>query len=152
MIATNELGSTGAAAVRPVILYACVHNGGRSLAGKVLTAHYGGAFVDVRSAGSEPGDSLNPAVVDVLHERGLSTDGEAPKLLTREGVVEADIVITMGCGEACPYVPGKRIVDWQLEDPKGKDLETVRGIIDDIDARVRQLLAEFGVSVPADAQ
>lgn len=133
-----------------VILFACIHNGGRSLAGKVLTAHYAGDAVDVRSAGSEPGASLNPAVVEVLHERGLSTEGETPTLLTREGVVEADLVITMGCGEACPYVPGKRIVDWELEDPKGKDLDTVRGIVDEIDARVRQLLLELGVAVRAD--
>jgi arsenate reductase len=133
-----------------VILFACIHNGGRSLAGKVLTAHYGGDAVEVRSAGSEPGASLNPAVVEVLHERGLSTDGETPTLLTREGVVEADLVITMGCGEACPYVPGKRIVDWELDDPKGKDVETVRGIVDEIDARVRQLLLELGVTARGD--
>ena len=132
---------------KPTILYACVHNGGRSLAGKVLTAHDAGDAVEVRSAGSEPGDSLNPAVVEVLHERGLSTEGETPTLLTRDGVEEADIVITMGCGEACPYVPGKRIVDWELEDPKGKDIETVRRIVDEIDGRVRALLVEFGVEV-----
>ena len=136
---------------KPVILYACVHNGGRSLAGKILTEHYAQGAVDVRSAGSEPGDSLNPAVVEVLNERGLSTDGETPKLLTRAGVVEADIVITMGCGEACPYVPGKRIVDWELDDPKGQDIETVRRIVDEVDERVRALLAEFGVTVPAAA-
>lgn len=136
---------------KPVILYACVHNGGRSLAGKILTEHYAQGAVDVRSAGSEPGDSLNPAVVEVLNERGLSTDGETPKLLTRAGVVEADIVITMGCGEACPYVPGKRIMDWELDDPKGQDIETVRRIVDEVDERVRALLAEFGVTVPAAA-
>lgn len=135
----------------PVILFACVHNGGRSLAGKVLTAHYAGDAVDVRSAGSEPGSALNPAVVEVLHERGLSTEGEAPTLLTRDGVVEADIVITMGCGEACPHVPGKRIVDWELEDPKGKDLDIVRGIVDEIDVRVRALLTEFGVTLVGNA-
>ena len=128
---------------KPVILFACVHNGGRSLAGKVLTEHYAAGAVDVRSAGSEPGDSLNPVVVEVLHERGLSTAGETPTLLTREGVVEADIVITMGCGEACPYVPGKRIVDWELDDPKGQDLEAVRRIVDEIDQRVQALLAEL---------
>jgi arsenate reductase len=131
---------------KPVILYACVHNGGRSLAAKVLTAHYAGEAADVRSAGSEPGDCLNPAVVAVLHERGLSTEGEAPKLLTYDGVVEADIVVTMGCGEACPAVPGKRIVDWPLDDPKGQDVRTVRRIVDQIDARVRALLTELGVA------
>lgn len=132
----------------PVILFACVHNGGRSLAGKVLTRHYASGAVTVRSAGSDPGASLNPVVVEVLHERGLSTDGEAPRQLTRDGVVGADVVVTMGCGEACPYVPGKRIVDWELDDPKDQGLQTVRRIVDEIDVRVRALLLEFGVEVP----
>ena len=127
---------------KPVILFACVHNGGRSLAGKVLTEHYARGAVEVRSAGSEPGDSLNPVVVEVLQERGLSTEGERPTLLTREDVVAADVVITMGCGEACPHVPGKRIVDWELQDPKGQDLGTVRCVVDEIDRRVRALLEE----------
>ena len=131
---------------KPVILYACVHNGGRSLAGKVLTEHYGADAVTVRSAGSEPGESLNPVVVQVLQERGLSTEGEHPKLLTWDGVQEADIVITMGCGEACPVFPGKRYEDWQLDDPKGRDLGTVRRIVDEIDSRVQALLAELGVA------
>lgn len=128
------------AASKPVILYACVHNGGRSLAAKVLTEHYGGDEVEVRSAGSEPGASLNPAVVQVLHERGLSTDGEVPKLLTYEGVQAADVVITMGCGETCPVFPGKSYQDWQLDDPKDQDLPTVRRIVGEIDVRVRDLL------------
>ena len=132
---------------RPVVLYACVHNSGRSVAGKVLTEHHARGAVDVRSAGSEPGTDLNPVVVQVLAERGLSTDGEVPTLLTREGVVEADVVVTMGCGEACPYVPGKRVVDWELDDPKGQDLQTVRRIVDEIDARVQALLTELGVEV-----
>ena len=131
---------------QPVVLFACVHNGGRSLAGKVLTEHYSAGAVDARSAGSEPGDSLNPGVVAVLAERGLSTEGERPKLLTFDGVQEADVVITMGCGEACPAPgPGKRLEDWELEDPKGKDIDTVRRIVDDIDGRVRALLDELGV-------
>ena len=135
----------------PVILFACVHNGGRSLAGKVLTEHYAAGAVEVRSAGSEPGKTLNPVVVQVLHERGLSTAGEHPRLLTRDGVVEADVVVTMGCGEACPYVPGKRVLDWDLDDPKGRDHDTVRRIVTDIDVRVRQLLAEYGiVAAPLD--
>lgn len=132
---------------KPVVLYACVHNSGRSVAGKVLTEHHAQGAVDVRSAGSEPGDDLNPVVVEVLRERGLSTDGEVPTLLTRDGVVEADVVVTMGCGEACPYVPGKRVLDWELDDPKGQDLETVRRIVDEIDARVRALLVELGVDL-----
>lgn len=128
---------------KPVILFACVHNGGRSLAAKVLAEHYGGGRIDVRSAGSEPGDSLNPAVIEVLGERGLSVEGEAPKLLTYDGVQEADYVITMGCGETCPVFPGKTYEDWQLDDPKGQDLTTVRRIVDEVDERVRDLLARL---------
>ena len=103
---------------RPVVLFACVHNGGRSLAAKVLAEHHAGGRVLVRSAGSEPGDSLNPAVVQVLHERGLTTDGEHPELLTYAGVQEADVVVTMGCGESCPVVPGRAYEDWPLDDPR----------------------------------
>ena len=103
----------------PVILFACVHNGGRSLAAKVLAQHYGGDRVEVRSAGSEPGDGLNPAVVEVLHERGLSTEGEAPTLLTYDGVKQSDVVVTMGCGETCPVFPGKTYEDWALAGPEG---------------------------------
>jgi arsenate reductase len=131
----------------PVILFACVHNGGRSLAAKVLTQHYAGTRAEVRSAGSEPGTSLNPAVVAVLRERGLSTAGEAPTQLTSDGVQEADIVITMGCGETCPVFPGTRYQDWELEDPKGKDLDTVRRIVSEIDDRIRVLLADLGVEL-----
>ena len=129
---------------KPVILYACVHNGGRSLAAKVFTEHHGGDTVEVRSAGSEPGDSLNPAVVQVLHEMGLSTDGETPKLLTYDGVQEADVVITMGCGETCPVFPGKTYEDWTLDDPKGQDIDTVRRIVNEIDTRVQDLLERLG--------
>ena len=130
---------------RPVVLFACIHNSGRSVAAKVLTEHLAGGAVEVRSAGSEPGSGVNPGVAAVLAERGLSTAHHAPSLLTYESVEDSDVVITMGCGEACPAVPGKRIVDWELEDPKGKDLDTVRGIVDDIDRRVRALLDELGV-------
>ena len=130
---------------RPVVLYACIHNGGRSLAAKVLTEHHAAGGVEARSAGSEPGESLNPVVVQVLHERGLTTDGERPKLLTPDGVAEADVVVTMGCGETCPIFPGKRYEDWALDDPKGQDLDTVRRIVDEIDAHVRKLLDELGV-------
>lgn len=129
----------------PVVLFACVHNSGRSVAGARLTQLYGGDRVVVRSAGSEPGDGVNAAVAQVLADRGISTDDHTPTLLTYDGVAEADVVITMGCGEACPAVPGKRIIDWELEDPKGKDLATVRRIVDDIDGRVRALLDELGV-------
>ena len=131
---------------KPVILYACVHNGGRSLAAKVLTEHHANGTVEVRSAGSEPGTSLNPTVVQVLHERGLSTDGESPKLLTAGGVRQADVVVTMGCGETCPVFPGTTYEDWTLEDPKGKDLEAVRRVVGEIDAGVRDLLIRLSAA------
>ena len=130
---------------RPVVLFACVHNGGRSLAAKVLAEHHAQGAVEVLSAGSEPGDALNPLVVQVLHERGLSTDGEAPTLLTPETVEAADVVVTMGCGETCPVFPGKRYEDWELDDPKGQDLPTVRRIVDEVDARVRALLQQMNI-------
>jgi len=132
---------------RPVVLYACIHNSGRSVAAKVLTQHYAGDAVDVRSAGSEPGSGVNPGVAAVLAERGLSTDDHTPSLLTRESVEASDVVITMGCGETCPIFPGKRYEDWQVEDPKGQDVDTVRRIVDDVDRRVRDLLADLGVTV-----
>ena len=137
------------AADQPVLLFACVHNGGRSLAAKVLAEHHAAGRVTVRSAGSEPGTSLNPAVVQVLEERGLSTDGEQPTQLTPDGVQEADVVVTMGCGETCPVFPGTRYEDWPLDDPKGQDLETVRRIVGEVDDRVQDLLRRLGVAVDA---
>ena len=130
---------------RPVVMFACVHNSGRSVAAQVLTAHYAGDAVEVRSAGSEPGSSVNPGVAAVLAERGLSTDDHVPSLLTRESVQDSDVVVTMGCGETCPVLPGKRYEDWPVEDPKDQDLQVVRRIVDDVDARVRALLASLDV-------
>ena len=127
----------------PVILFACVHNGGRSLAAKVLAEHHAAGRVEVRSAGSEPGDDLNPVVVQVLHERGLSTEGEHPKLLTWEGVQDADVVVTMGCGETCPVFPGTSYEDWPLDDPKGQDIDTVRRIVDEVEQHVVDLLGRL---------
>ena len=128
---------------RRVVLFACVHNGGRSLAAKVLIEHHGQGRIEARSAGSEPGDSLNPLVVQVLHERGLSTEGEAPKLLTYKGVQNADVVVTMGCGETCPFSPGERYEDWALDDPNGQDLVTVQRIVEEIDRRVQHLVQQL---------
>ncbi|MDX6275261.1 MAG: hypothetical protein QOJ92_2471 [Frankiales bacterium] len=125
---------------RPSVLFACVHNSGRSVAAQLLAAHHGGDRVEVRSAGSEPGDVVNPVVAQVLAERGLSADHHTPTLLTRDLVAGTDVVITMGCGETCPVFPGKRYEDWVVDDPKGQDLETVRRIVDEIDRRVRELL------------
>ncbi len=124
----------------PVLLFACIHNSGRSVAAQVLAAHYGGDSVEVRSAGSEPGSGVNPGVAEVLAERGLSTNGHVPSLLTYDSVQEADVVITMGCGETCPVFPGKTYEDWQVDDPKGQPLDVVRRIVDDVDSRVRDLL------------
>jgi protein-tyrosine-phosphatase len=118
----------------PEILYVCIHNAGRSVAAAVLTNHYGAGRVRVRSAGSAPGTEINPAVAAVLRERGLDPDREFPK--------EADVIVTMGCGDECPFFPGERYLDWELTDPAGKPVEEVRPIIDDIDRRVRGLLAE----------
>lgn len=134
-------------ASHPVVMYACIHNSGRSVAAEVLTRHYARDAVEVRSAGSEPGSGVNPDVAAVLAERGLSTGQHAPSLLTPESVEDSDVVITMGCGETCPVFPGKRYEDWQVEDPKGQDVEAVRRIVDDVDARVRALLTDLGVPV-----
>jgi protein-tyrosine-phosphatase len=128
---------------RPVVLFLCVHNAGRSLAASVLLDHYAEGRVDVRSAGSEPGDELNPSVVAVLQERGLETAREFPKPLTDETARAADVVVTMGCGDTCPYYPGKAYLDWELDDPAGKGVEAVRPIVDEIDRRVRLLLTEL---------
>ena len=127
----------------PVVLFACVHNSGRSVAAKVLTEHYAAGRVQVRSAGSEPGVGINPVVAQVLAERGLSTAAETPKLLDPATVQAADVVITMGCGETCPVFPGKRYEDWTVTDPAGQEATVVRQIVDDIDARVQALLAEL---------
>jgi arsenate reductase (thioredoxin) len=128
----------------PVVLFVCTHNAGRSLAAKVLLEHYAKGRVEVRSAGSEPAARLNPSVVAVLVERGLDPTKEFPKPLTDDGAKEADVIVTMGCGDSCPVYPGKRYLDWSLEDPAGKPVETVRTVIDEIDRRVRALLTELG--------
>ena len=125
---------------RPVVLFACIHNSGRSVAAKVLTEHHGAGRVEVRSAGSEPGAGVHPAVAQVLAERGLSAAGHVPSLLTSDGVREADVVITMGCGETCPVLPATRYEDWTVADPKGQPVEAVRGIVDDVEQRVLALL------------
>jgi len=127
----------------PVVLFLCTHNAGRSLAARVLLDHYALGRVDIRSAGSEPADRLNPSVLSVLRERGLDPTREFPKPLTDETARAADVIVTMGCGDACPYYPGKRYLDWDLEDPAGKPVDEVRPIVDDIDRRVQSLLADL---------
>ena len=130
----------------PEVLFVCVHNAGRSQMAAALLDHYADGRVRVRSAGSVPADQLNPAVVDAMAERNLDISKEFPKPLTTEAVEAADVVITMGCGDACPIFPGKRYLDWELDDPAGLSVDAVRPIRDEIDRRVRALLAEL---VPA---
>jgi arsenate reductase len=128
---------------QPTLLFACIHNSGRSVAAQVLARHHAGDRVQVRSAGSEPRDQVNPVVAQVLAERGLPVTDHVPTRLDPDVVEAADVVVTMGCGETCPVFPGVRYEDWPVDDPAGQDLETVRGIVDDVDARVRGLLAEL---------
>ena len=127
----------------PTVLFVCVHNAGRSQMAAALLDHHAGGRVQVRSAGSDPADALNPAVVAAMAEVGLDLSREFPKPLTDASVQTADVVVTMGCGDACPVYPGTRYEDWQLEDPAGQPIEGVRAIRDQIDARVRHLLAEL---------
>jgi len=127
----------------PEVLFVCVHNAGRSQMAAGLVNLRSNGRIDVRSAGSEPADTINPAVVEAMREVGVDLSGEFPKPLTNEVVRAADVVITMGCGDACPIYPGKRYEDWQLDDPAGQDLEHVRVIRDQIDARVQKLVAEL---------
>ena len=127
----------------PEVLFVCVHNAGRSQMAAALLDHHANGKVQVRSAGSDPADRLNPAVVAAMGELGIDLSREFPKPLTEASVKAADVVITMGCGDACPIYPGKRYEDWQLQDPAGQPIEVVRGIRDQIDSRVQQLLAEL---------
>jgi arsenate reductase (thioredoxin) len=127
----------------PEVLFVCVHNAGRSQMAAALLDRKAEGRVTVFSAGSEPAAMLHPAVVEAMKEVGIDLAGERPKRLEDRMVKEADVVITMGCGDACPIYPGKRYEDWELEDPSGKDLETVRGIRDEIAARTEGLIAEI---------
>jgi protein-tyrosine-phosphatase len=127
----------------PEVLFVCVHNAGRSQMAAALLDHHANGKVLVRSAGSDPADRLNPAVVAALAEWGIDLSQEFPKPLTDQAVRAADVVITMGCGDACPIYPGKRYEDWQLQDPAGQPIEVVRGIRNQIERRVRRLLTEL---------
>lgn len=127
----------------PEVLFVCVHNAGRSQMAAGLLHHHAGDRITVRSAGSAPADSINPAVTEAMTELGIDISREFPKPLTDEAVHAADVVITMGCGDACPIYPGKRYLNWELDDPAGQSLERVRAIRDEIDRRARELLAEL---------
>jgi arsenate reductase (thioredoxin) len=128
---------------QPEVLFVCVHNAGRSQMAAGLVKLRSDGRIGVRSAGSAPGEEINPAVVEAMREIGVDLGEEFPKPLTDEFVQGADVVITMGCGDACPIYPGKRYEDWELDDPAGQDLETVRRIRDRIDTRVQALIAEL---------
>ena len=134
---------------RPSVLYVCVHNAGRSQMAAAYTQHLCGGAVEVRSAGSAPADSINPAVHEAMLEEGIDLSAEKPKILTTEVVQASDVVITMGCGDTCPIYPGKRYEDWELDDPAGQGVDAVRPIRDDIKARVRVLLDSLGVEPSA---
>ncbi len=129
--------------IQPEVLFVCVHNAGRSQMAAGLVKLHSGGRIHVRSAGSTPADEINPAVIEAMQELGVDMSEEFPKPLTDEVVSAADVVITMGCGDACPLYPGKRYEDWVLDDPAGQDLETVRGVRDEIDRRVRVLVSEL---------
>ena len=127
----------------PQVVFACIRNGGRSVISRVLAEHYAGGRVVALSAGTQPGEHIHPEVARALEELGLDTSAETPTKLTRETIEASVMAITLGCGEECPYVPGVKYVDWPVADPGGRDEETVRGIIADIDGRVRALLVEL---------
>ncbi|MGW1279279.1 arsenate reductase ArsC [Streptomyces tsukubensis] len=131
---------------KPSVLFVCVHNAGRSQMAAAWLAHLAGDRVEVRSAGSAPGAAVNPAAVAAMAEVGIDISAETPKILTVDAVRESDVCITMGCGDTCPVFPGKRYLDWTLEDPAGQGLEAVRPIRDEIEHRVRGLLAELGIA------
>jgi arsenate reductase (thioredoxin) len=128
---------------KPSVLFVCVHNAGRSQMAAGYLRHLAGDSVEVRSAGSEPADRINPVAVQAMAEEGIDVANEQPKILTTEAVKTSDVVITMGCGDTCPFYPGKRYEDWVLDDPAGQGIEVVRPIRDEIRRRVEQLIDEL---------
>ncbi|MGW1741997.1 arsenate reductase ArsC [Nocardia sp. NPDC001965] len=130
----------------PSVLFVCVHNAGRSQMAAAFLAHLAGDRVLVRSAGTAPAGTVNPVAIEAMREAGIDISARTPTVLTADTAESSDVVITMGCGDACPYFPGTRYLDWRLDDPAGADLATVRRIRDDIEGRVRGLLTELGVA------
>ena len=128
---------------RPSVLFVCVHNAGRSQMAAAFLQHLSGGAIEVRSAGSEPADQVNPAAVTAMAELGIDISAEQPKMLTDGAVRTSDVVVTMGCGDTCPFYPGKRYEDWVLEDPAGKGVDSVRPIRDEIRGRIEALIAEL---------
>ena len=129
--------------IKPSVLFVCVHNAGRSQMAAGYLRHLAGDRIEVRSAGSMPADQINPIAVEAMREEGIDITAEQPKVLTPEAVQASDVVITMGCGDACPYYPGKRYEDWKLDDPAGQGIDAVRPIRDDIRARIEGLIASL---------
>ena len=130
----------------PLVVFLCVHNAGRSQMASALMERYADGALRVRSGGSDPADSVNPAVVEAMAEMGIDLTGQTPRKWSMEDLEEAEVIVTMGCGDECPLIPGKRYIDWQLDDPAGKTVDEVRPIRDDIDKRVRALLNELWVA------
>ncbi len=136
-------------AARPTVLFVCIHNAGRSQMAAGFLSALAGDAVEVLSAGSTPADAVNPVAVQAMAEVGIDIAGAQPKILTTEAVKASDVVVTMGCGDTCPFYPGKRYEDWELDDPAGQPIERVRPIRDEIRRRVEALLAELGVEPAA---
>lgn len=133
---------------KPSVLFVCIHNAGRSQMAAGYLRHLGAGRIDVLSAGSAPAESINPSAVEAMAEEGIDISAEQPKILTNDAVKVSDVVVTMGCGDTCPFYPGKRYEDWVLEDPAGKGVESVRPIRDEIRRRIEQLIDEL---LPAEA-
>lgn len=132
---------------KPSVLFVCVHNAGRSQMAAAFLSHLSHGAIEVRSAGTAPADQVNPIVVEAMKEKGIDLFGSVPKVLTDQTVQRSDVVITMGCGDACPYYPGKKYLDWKLEDPAGGTLEMIRPIRDEIETRVRALIQSLELGV-----
>ncbi|GAA1522113.1 arsenate reductase ArsC [Brevibacterium permense] len=128
---------------KPSVLFVCVHNAGRSQMAAGYLRHFAGDRIEVRSAGSVPAEHINPIAVEAMGEDGIDITGEQPKVLTNEAVQDSDVVITMGCGDACPFFPGKRYEDWELDDPAGQGIEAVRPIRDEIKTRIQALVTDL---------
>ncbi|MCL8024977.1 arsenate reductase ArsC [Nocardioides bruguierae] len=141
--------TTASSTPRPTVLFVCVHNAGRSQMAAGWLQHLAGDRVEVLSAGSAPKDQINPVAVEAMAEQGIDIAHNSPKVLTDEAVEASDVVITMGCGDACKFYPGKRYEDWQLDDPAGQGIESVRPIRDEIKARIEGLLASLDIPVQA---
>jgi arsenate reductase len=147
-MSTDAAPSTVVHQKKPSVLFVCVHNAGRSQMAAAYLQHLSEGRIEVLSAGSQPADQVNPAAVEAMREEGIDITAETPKILTTDAVRASDVVVTMGCGDECPYFPGKRYEDWVLEDPAGKGVGSVRPIRDEIRGRIEQLIAEL---LPTDA-